>query len=324
MKKTLIALAVLAASGASFAQATITGEYAYGWNTSISNTGAEKSGLGVDTSFVQFAASEDLGGGLKASAVLSLDGFTRGAAFGGDNALTLEGGFGKVKLANDKGADYLGSVIGGIAGFDGKVFGDRTINDSVAYTSPSFGGLTVGVSHTENGDASAQGLGAGSAGNDRARSNTLTLAYAAGPLSLTGGFTAYDNQQFVNTSATSAFVGTTKDNSKSRVRVKGSYDFGAFKLGAGVLQQQKNEGNYSESILAVTAPLGALTVGVDFASSKRENSTIAAADVSKSGYGLKAAYALSKRTSLWSAYTNFDAGGTQRASLTELVLSHTF
>ena len=31
MKKTLIALAVLAASGASFAQVSITGEYAYGW-----------------------------------------------------------------------------------------------------------------------------------------------------------------------------------------------------------------------------------------------------------------------------------------------------
>ncbi|MBX9818124.1 MAG: porin, partial [Burkholderiaceae bacterium] len=231
MKKTLIALAVLAASGASFAQVTITGEYAYGWNTSNDKAGVEKSGLGVDTSFVKFAASEDLGGGLKASAEMSLDGFTRGAANGGDNALTLEGGFGKIKLANDKGADYLGSVIGGIAGFDEKVFGARTINDSIAYTSPSFGGLTVGLSHTENGDASAQGLGKGSASNDRARSNTLTLSYAAGPLAVTGGFTSYDNQQFLNTTATSAFVGTAKDNSKSRVRVKGSYDFGAFKLG---------------------------------------------------------------------------------------------
>jgi predicted porin len=320
MKKTLIALAVLAASGASFAQVTITGEYAYGWNTSNSSAGVETSGLGVDTSFVKFAASEDLGGGLKVAAEMSLDGFTRGAANGGDNSLTLTGGFGKIKLANDKGADYLSSVIGGIAGFDDKVFGARTINDSVAYTSPSFGGLTVGLSHTEN--ASGTNLGVGSASNNDQRSNTLSLSYAAGPLSVTGGFTSYDNQGALATSG--AFNGTSKDRSKSRARVKGSYDFGAFTLGAGFLQQQKNEGTYSESIVAVAVPLGALTLGVDVGSSKRENSTIAAADVSKSGYGLKAVYSLSKRTSLIGAYTSWDAAGTQRANLTELLVSHTF
>lgn len=315
MKKTLIALAVLAASGASFAQVSITGQYAFGWNTSISNTGAEASGLGVDTSFVKFAASEDLGGGLKASASLSLDGFTRnGSANGGDNELVLEGGFGKVRLANDKGADYLGSVIGGIAGFDGKVFGARTINDSVAYTSPSFGGLTFGLSHTEN--ATGGGLGVGSASNNDQRSNTGTLSYAAGPLAVTGGFTSWDNQ---DTEV------AKPDNNKTRARVKGSYDFGAFKLGAGFVQVQKNKGTYAESILAVTAPLGALTLGLDVGSSKRDGTGANATDISKTGYGLKAAYALSKRTSVWGAYTNYDsAAGTQRNSLTELVLSHTF
>jgi predicted porin len=216
MKKTLIALAVLAASGASFAQVSITGEYAYGWNTSNSSAGVEKSGLGVDTSFVKFAASEDLGGGLKAAAEMSLDGFARGTATGGDNSLSLTGGFGRIKLANDKGADYLSSVIGGIAGLDGKVYGGRTVNDSVAYTSPSFGGLTFGLSHTEA--ESGQGLGAGAASNNDQRSNTLSASYAAGPLAVTGGFTSWDNQ------------GTAANNSKTRVRVKGSYNFGAFTL----------------------------------------------------------------------------------------------
>jgi predicted porin len=310
MKKTLIALAVLAASGASFAQVSITGEYAYGWNTSNSSAGVEKSGLGVDTSFVKFAASEDLGGGLKAAAEMSLDGFARGAASGGDNALTLTGGFGRIKLANDKGADYLSTVIGGIAGLDGKVYGDRTINDSVAYTSPSFGGLTFGLSHTEA--ASGTGLGAGAASNNDQRSNTLSASYAAGPLAVTGGFTSWDNQ------------GTAADNSKTRVRVKGSYNFGAFTLGAGVVQRERNMGSTTESILAVTAPLGALTLGLDVGSSQRKDSGTVAKDITKSGYGLKAVYALSKRTSLVGAYTNWDEGGTQRANLTELLVSHTF
>lgn len=320
MKKTLIALAVLAASGASFAQVAITGEYAYGWNTSNSSTGVEKSGLGVDTSFVKFAASEDLGGGLKASAEMSLDGFARsgtnaapGAATGGDSALTLEGGFGKIKLANDKGADYLSSVIGGIPGFDGKVFGARTFNDSIAYTSPSFGGLTFGLSHTEN--ESGLGLNAGSASNVNQRSNSLTVSYAAGPLAVTGALTSWDNQ---DTEA------AKPDNSKSRVRAKGSYDFGAFKLGAGVVQVQRNKGTTTDSILAVTAPLGALTLGFDIANSKRDGTGAAVTDVTKNGYGLKAVYSLSKRTSLIGAYTNWDEGGTQRANLTELLVSHTF
>ena len=313
MKKTLIALAVLAASGASFAQVSITGEYAYGWNTSNSSTGVEKSGLGVDTSFVKFAASEDLGGGLKAAAEMSLDGFARGTATGGDNALTLTGGFGRIKLANDKGADYLSTVIGGIAGLDGKVYGARTVNDSVAYTSPSFGGLTFGLSHTEN--TSQQGLGVGSASNNDQRSNSLSASYAAGPLAVTGAFTSWDNQ------STEA---AAPNNAKTRVRAKGSYNFGAFTLGAGVVQVQRNKGTTTESILAVTAPLGALTLGFDLGSSKRDDSGTAANDITKSGYGLKAVYALSKRTSLVGAYTNWDEGGTQRANLTELLVSHTF
>ena len=313
MKKTLIALAVLAASGASFAQVSITGEYAYGWNTSNSSTGVEKSGLGVDTSFVKFAASEDLGGGLKAAAEMSLDGFARGAASGGDNSLTLTGGFGRIKLANDKGADYLSTVIGGIAGLDGKVYGARTINDSVAYTSPSFGGLTFGLSHTEN--ASGAGLGVGSASNNDQRSNSLSVSYAAGPLAATAALTSWDNQ------STEA---AAPNNAKTRARAKGSYNFGAFTLGAGVVQVQRNKGTTTESILAVTAPLGALTLGFDLGSSKRDGSGTAANDITKSGYGLKAVYALSKRTSLVGAYTNWDEGGTQRANLTELLVSHTF
>lgn len=83
-------------------------------------------------------------------------------------------------------------------------------------------------------------------------------------------------------------------------------------------------GSTTESILAVTAPLGALTLGFDVGSSQRKDSGTVANDITKSGYGLKAVYALSKRTSLVGAYTNWDEGGTQRANLTELLVSHTF
>ena len=108
------------------------------------------------------------------------------------------------------------------------------------------------------------------------------------------------------------------------IQAVAAYNFGAFTLGAGVMQQQKGEGTYAESIIAVTAPLGALTLGFDFGTSQRKDSTIASQDVSKSGYGLRAAYALSKRTSLIGAYTNWDEAKTDRANKTELLVSHTF
>ena len=132
---------------------------------------------------------------------------------------------------------------------------------------------------------------------------------------MTGALTSWDNQD----------TDLNKpDNSKTRARVKGSYDFGAFKLGAGVVQVNRNKGTTTDSILAVTAPFGALTVGFDLANSKRDGSGTAANDVSKNGYGLKAVYSLSKRTSLIGAYTNWDEAGVQRANLTELLVSHTF
>ena len=101
MKKTLIALAVLTVSGASFAQATITGNYTFGFTSDTDNTGLVKNGLSTDTAAIQFGASEDLGGGLKASAKVSFGGAARGSMVGGEDAyLQLEGGFGKVKMGS--------------------------------------------------------------------------------------------------------------------------------------------------------------------------------------------------------------------------------
>ena len=82
MKKTLIALAVLAASGASFAQVTITGNYTAGYRVSsgvgatATANGADQGGLGNDTSALTFEAKEDLGGGMAAGAKMSVDGLS--------------------------------------------------------------------------------------------------------------------------------------------------------------------------------------------------------------------------------------------------------
>ena len=67
MKKTLIALAVLAASGAAFAQSSVS---LYGIAdialTKAKGTSAQLTSGGVSTSRLGFKGTEDLGGGLKA------------------------------------------------------------------------------------------------------------------------------------------------------------------------------------------------------------------------------------------------------------------
>ena len=73
MKKTLVALAVLAASGASFAQVTLSGEFAYGFLATTDGAGNTASGLGIDTGLLVFSAKEDLGGGYMAEATMKTD-----------------------------------------------------------------------------------------------------------------------------------------------------------------------------------------------------------------------------------------------------------
>lgn len=334
MKKTLIALAVLAASGASFAQATISGNYTAGYRSVTGDTSAtslgDHSGLGNDTSLVTFTAKEDLGGGLTAGAEMKIDGLTRGGVTGGDSGLFIAGGFGKLAIENGRGSDYLSGGTAGVGGvgFDGKVFSTLTASDSITYTTPSFSGFTASISHDESAltqggeNASPIGLGSGAAGSPVGagyqRGTGVTLGYAAGPLAINGNFKVWDQQ---GTAAST--------NSKSRVSIRGAYDFGVAKLGAGYRNTQFVTGTRQDTFLAVGTSFGALALGADWG--QRVHSDTAPAggtnvDGTRAGYGLKAEYSLSKRTSLIASYASWEAsvGVAQRTTETNLLVSHSF
>ncbi len=337
MKKTLIALAVLAASGASFAQVAITGSYAAGYRASSDN-GKDASGLGIDTSLVTFTASEDLGGGLKATAEMKIDGLNRGGVSGGDSFVSLGGNFGTVKLSTARGSDYLSGGISGVGGvgFDGKVFSALTASDSLGYTSPSFGGLTFGVSHSESAPKQTDetgtaviglGLGAGAAGSQPRdtyqRSTGVTATYAAGPLAASLNFTVWDQQG-------AATTGDAAGNGKSRTSIQGAYDFGVAKIGAGFRATQFVVGTRNDAFAAVGIPLGALTLGADWGSRTQNDTAVNdKAEVTagtRTGYGLSASYALSKRTSVSLSTARWDAkiGNTSANTETNLLLAHSF
>ncbi len=317
MKKTLVALAALAATGA-FAQVTITGTLAYGY-TQSNTANALASGLGVDTAELVFAAKEDLGGGMSADAKLVLDTVAREGVAGGDSVLGLDTSAGRFQFYTAKGADYLSGGVAGVAGIgmDGKVFSARSVRDAVAYIAP-MGGLTMTIAHMEG--ANLLGLGKGAAGSAAdtvgQRVNVFGLGYKSGALAANGQFLAYDNR-----------TDNSDASDKDVLRMSASYDFGNFKLGAGYSQGTKtSSATAKDALIGASMPMGSLTLGAQWAQRKTDGFATAANNGTKNGSGLSATYALSKRTSLAAVYRAWDNGPTNgiRDDKFDLLIGHSF
>jgi hypothetical protein len=299
MKKTLVALAVLAASGASFAQVAITGTVAMGYAAGKDVNGAESSGLGIDTTALNFNATEDLGGGKKISVNQGFDGMNRAGVAGNDTNMTLSTPSYSLTLASTLLADYLVAGIANQAGlfngFEGRLVSPKNVKDSIGVSVP-MGALTFSATHYE-GTGTSLGLGVGATGVSNQRNNQFQVAYAAGALAANGAYKAYDNQD--NTSATST---------KSIARASVSYNLGVASIGAGIAASTlAKEGTDTESMLSVGVPFGSFTFGA--ALMNRTISGTAANDVNLSGYGLELDYALSKSTKIATNYMSWQQKG---------------
>jgi predicted porin len=305
MKKSLIALAVLAASGASFAQSTVS---VYGiadiWLGSVkledglgnNVTTTKLDSGGVSHSRWGFKGSEDLGGGLKANFNLE-QGFQldTGAHDSGSTSFNryawvgFSGGFGEVKLGKTATAfdDVNGSAN---AVFDSalspanwvfrSVAYSWTPSNSIMYVTPSIGGFGAEVSYAL--DEKAAGV---------PKVTSFNLSYGAGPLAA----------QFAYQKEETAGVGS----STSFTRLGGSYDLGVATLMASY-GKTTNIGNVSgadanDYQIGANVPLSAaLTLSGSYAKS---TDNAAAGDQSRKGFGFAANYTFSKRTSIYGGYT---------------------
>jgi len=347
MKKSLIALAVLAASGASFAQVSITGNLTYGYQSTTTSDvkagafvvmpGGDTAGLGAETAAVQFTANEDLGGGFAAKASLKINTAPGGAATtGDDHSLTLTTPVGGLVLGTAKSADYLSGGIAGVgayyAGWDGtanKLFTTRTQRDYAAFVIP-VGAMTFSVSQHEGAGEVLFGSGITGAtaainGGSAAPVTTLSATYSAGPLVANGQYAVYKNSGATN-------------NAKDTTRLSANYDLGMVKLGGGMVITNHtapavagaNSPKTTDYMLAAKLPMGASSFGLTFASRTYADMT-QGYSATGSGYSLEYGYAMSKRTSvianygrwtpvaLMSAATSVDASNQY-----QLLLSHSF
>ena len=325
MKKTLVALAVLAASGASFAQVSLTGEFAYGYLATTSGAGATASGGGIDTGLLVFGVKEDLGGGNSVVVTMKTDSSSgRTGSIGNDDQLIeLKTGFANFKAGSWKPADWLTANTAGATwyGLDGRVLSARSARDSIGVSVPVG---PVSISATAYEPANAVGEGSGNAGTSAQQSNVYGLGYNAGALSLSAGYVTYNN------------VNALSDASnKSVARAAGTYDFGAAKVGAGVQVLTLGlGGTNTQSLVSLSAPIGAVTLNAEWVSN---NQSVDAATAGQSGvrtgYMLGAQYNMSKRTYAILNYGNWaGANGTgaasaldaQNSNLTALTLVHDF
>ena len=345
MKKSLIALAVLAASSASFAQVSITGYMAYGFQStttggsSVTGTGsAEEAGFGAETARVFFTAKEDLGGGYAATASLSINTGPQSAATGEDHSLTLATPVGGLTLGTAKGQDYLSSYINAVAavgsyydGWDTKLFTARTKRDYAAFTVP-VGAFTFALAQHESADSVVFGTGtAGSssvtngtpAGGSSAGVTTLSATYAAGPLVANGQYAIYKSSQAAN-------------NAKDTTRLSANYDLGMVKLGGGLVVTNHDNGGVASQgpkttdyLIGAKIPMGASSFGLSFASRTQADILAASSSYTGTGYSLEYGYAMSKRTSVVANYARWTspvgvATNKDASSRYQLLLAHAF
>ncbi len=333
MKKSLVALAVLATAGTAFAQSTVTlsGSYAFGFASDKNSTFAgnvetavKGSGFGTDTAAIKLAAVEDLGGGLKLAASVSAGGLARSAVGGEDAQMAISGGFGRVTMGTVESGNGIrprASAGAPVFNLEGEVYSGASNIDFIGYTSSSFSGLTFGVTYVDRG-AAGVGIGAGTTGGvliapiNGQPSITANVTYANGPIDARIDTTIWTRKDSVEVST---------NNLKSRVRASGTYDLGVVKLGAGfsTLSRTQNAKGTTELGLGVSAPLGPVTVGAHFANQTTKDTQ------KRNGFTVGASYALSKRTSIsgniaqWT-WKNNAGNKTNSGNHFELLVGHNF
>lgn len=317
MKKSLIALAVLAASGAAMAQSSVT---LYGiadvWVGNVKQEGGAKNldtsttsmiSGGVSTSRWGMKGSEDLGGGLKANFQLesgvSVD---TGASTGFDRQawVGFSGNFGDVRLGrvsspfdNVQAASnaMFDSDLSPVNNPGGGVF--RTASgytskptNTIFYKTPSFSGFGAEVSYSLD-EEDTDPL------TTETAITSLNLTYAAGPFAAQLAYQEEDRN-------------TAADDDFTFARLGASYNFGVATAKLSYGRAENATGTVSgathtagaktdEWQLGVDVPMSsALTLSASYAEST-DDAIGTITEVKRSGYGLGAAYALSKRTTVY-------------------------
>ena len=315
MKKHLLALAALATvSGVAVAQsATVygildTGFYTTGHAGTAAGVGQVRQSQVVSGTWLPslwgITGSEDLGGGMKATfnlqGNLNTDVGTAGSLFDRYATVGIAGSMGQIDLGRQIDNIFLQSFLNGVVpthtnslavngllaysndngntGTNGAF-----INNAVAYTSPTIGGVTLKAQY-------AQGEVAGHTSYNKLQNVLVT--YAGNGFSLSAG---HEEQK-----TSTGLKGLKKSLLGAKTSFAG-FDFAA------QYNSFKNDNTGSTRVDAdgyefgVAKKIGAATVAVNYESFKND-----VANTSPKIVSLKTKYDLSKRTAIWGLVSNYN------------------
>ena len=343
MKKSLIAIAALAAAGAAAAQSSVTmyGQvntgYEYsktdittsGVKTTTKTTGFQNDR--VKTSRLGFKGEEALGNGLSATFALemgfdSANGEFAESAFNRKATVGLKGAFGEVRIGKDstpmnefdgsfKAIDRTTTLAKQVAGRDASWEGRPTglfyngsfsgVNVSAAIGNDSERVKTAGVT-TKKDDTAVYGLGLGYNGGAWAVGAAVQLDTEK---TLSGALSG-------DVKTTNYGVGASYDFNVAKVY--GQYEGGQYKNKASTVADKYS---YDQFAVGVSAPFGATTLSAEYAYNKAKDTAGAVSTKYKGNvFAVQAEYAFSKRTSLvaragqvanWKNKTTNDKSSTQ-------------
>lgn len=302
MRKSLIALAVLATTGAAMAQSSVT---LYGrMDASIGATklnGVSTTQLysgNLTSSRWGMRGTEDLGGGLKAMFQLEAgieadDGST--TAFSRQSWVGLSGGFGTARFGK---ADSIYKDIYDLGNWY-NISADSEFNSAkeayrtglaayvarpvnqIRYDTPKFGGFSAGLSYAFDEDVAGA-----------PEVTAIGGRYRVGKLDI--GAAYQDEDQVIVA------------NDRQHRTLSGTYDFGAVRVSAQYQNVKAGDNRKdNEFSLGVSAPFGPVELSAGYARSKAKNAA-GATSAKGSAFALAATYALSKRTRLYGGYLDGD------------------
>ncbi len=358
MKKTLVAVAALAAATSAMAQVTISGFIDQAYNTTRTTTAAGVSStvssvghnaIGQDS--LGFAVSEDLGNGLTAFGAINLIGNTTtpSGAVTTDNGsgVGVKGAFGTAgfaqgyslvwKTSNSSDPTGWGGGVGNVHGVGAGGNGGNAVYYSLPEIFPGLG-LTVerayGEASTRLGDYfgmqatyTAGGFMASYATGQGKAKGTAVLAAVARAAN-TAAATAQVGE-WTTVAGTGAIDATTEAvtaGSKSNISALAlTYDFGMAKVFGGYNTNQSGgdtDQTANSSSFGLSVPFGAISVGI--VQSQASYRSAAAVNSTVTGTRVLAKYAFSKRTNGYIQYGTAKVSAGSSATGNGIGLTHNF
>ena len=340
MKKSLIGLAVLAASGAAMAQSSVTlfgvvdtgiGYVSGGTqdeDATVKGKNQSWSGLqnnGNVVSRLGFRGTEDLGNGLKANfwleGAIAPDTGATALDFQRRSTIGLSGSFGEVRLGRELTAAYNATSrydVMGQAGYgSSQLWGldrENRVSNAVTYISPNFNGFAFGLNYGFGEDRKVNNDGTtGKYSNSASRYLGAGLTYDNGPISAGLGLERQNKGLSTSDFNSGTDLSDNKGETTTAWSLGGSYNFGVAKLSAAYRRATLKTDNFAPDadekvklqgfLVGVSAPVGtAGEIRATYNHYRAKLDEAGAPTLKANQFAVGYVHNLSKRTALYGTY----------------------